>query len=33
VITVGAVEVTFVKTRGSASTQSVERRALRPRRR
>ena len=32
VITVGAVDVTFVKTRASASTQSVERRALRPRR-
>ena len=32
VITVGAVDVTFVKTRNSASTQSVERRALRPRR-
>ena len=33
VITVGAVDVTFVKRRGSASTQSVERRAIRPRRR
>jgi len=33
VITVGTVDVTFVKTRGSASTQSVERRAIRPRRR
>ena len=33
VITIGAVGVTFVKTRASASTQSVERRALRLRRR
>ena len=33
VITIGTVDVTFVKTRGSASTQSVERRAIRPRRR
>ena len=32
VITVGTVDVTFVKTRGSASTQSVQRRAIRPRR-
>jgi DNA-binding winged helix-turn-helix (wHTH) protein len=33
VITVGTVDVMFVKGRASASTQSVERRALRPRRR
>jgi DNA-binding winged helix-turn-helix (wHTH) protein len=32
VITVGTVEVTFVRARNSSSTQSVERRAVRPRR-